>query len=53
MMLGGIGGWFGYPELTMELILGYLFSPVAYIIGIPWSEAIECGKSFGTETCTQ
>ena len=25
MMLGGIGGWFGYPELTMEMILGYLF----------------------------
>ena len=47
MMLGGIGGWFGYPELTMELILGYLFAPIAYIIGIPWSEAIHAGSLLG------
>ena len=47
MMLGGIGGWFGYPELTMEMILGYLFSPIAYIIGIPWSEAINAGSLLG------
>ena len=47
MMLGGIGGWFGYPELTMEMILGYLFSPIAYIIGIPWSEAIDAGSLLG------
>jgi CNT family concentrative nucleoside transporter len=47
MMLGGIGGWFGYPDITMQMILGYLFSPIAYIIGIPWSEAVQAGSLLG------
>lgn len=47
MMLGGIGGWFGHEEITMQLILGYLFSPIAYILGIPWSEALQAGSLLG------
>ncbi len=47
MMLGGIGNWFGYPDITMQMILGYLFSPIAYIIGIPWSEAVHAGSLLG------
>jgi CNT family concentrative nucleoside transporter len=47
MMLGGIGGWFGYPDITMQMILGYLFSPIAYIIGIPWTEAVQAGSLLG------
>ena len=47
MMLGGIGAWFGHPEITMQLVLGYLFSPIAYIIGIPWSEAVQAGSLLG------
>ncbi len=35
-MLGGVGGWFGMPELTLELILGYVFQPLAFLIGVPW-----------------
>jgi len=47
MMLGGIGGLFGYGEITMQVILGYLFAPIAYILGIPWSEAIQAGSLLG------
>ncbi len=47
MMLGGIGGFFGHEEITMQIILGYLFSPIAYIIGIPWSEAVQAGSLLG------
>ncbi len=47
MILGGIGGWFGHGEITMQLILGYLFSPIAYIIGIPWTEAVQAGSLLG------
>jgi CNT family concentrative nucleoside transporter len=47
MMLGGIGGWFGYPDVTMQMILGYLFSPIAYIIGVPWTEAVQAGSLLG------
>jgi len=46
-MLGGIGGWFGMPELTLELILGYAFSPLAFLIGVPMDEAIFAGSFIG------
>ncbi|ELI8399184.1 NupC/NupG family nucleoside CNT transporter [Yersinia enterocolitica] len=46
-ILGGIGGWFDYPQLSMELILGWVFSPIAYLIGIPWSEAMVAGSFIG------
>ena len=39
-LLGGVGGWFGLPDLSMELILGYLLSPLAWLMGIPWNEAL-------------
>ncbi|MGY0614186.1 NupC/NupG family nucleoside CNT transporter [Vibrio sp. FJH11] len=46
-MLGGIGGWFGMPGLTLELILGYAFSPLAFLIGVPWAEAVTAGSFIG------
>ncbi|MGP8307483.1 NupC/NupG family nucleoside CNT transporter [Vibrio sp. YIC-376] len=46
-MLGGIGGWFGMPQLTLELILGYAFSPLAFLIGVPWAEAVTAGSFIG------
>ncbi len=47
LMIGGIGGWFGHGEITMQMILGYFFAPIAYIIGIPWSEAVQAGSLLG------
>ncbi|MCS3432980.1 NupC/NupG family nucleoside CNT transporter [Klebsiella sp. BIGb0407] len=46
-ILSGIGGWFDYPQLTMELILGWVFSPVAWLIGVPWAEAQIAGSFIG------
>jgi len=46
-MLSGIGGWFNYPQLSMELILGWVFSPLAWVIGVPWSEANVAGSFIG------
>lgn len=46
-ILSGIGGLFGVPDLSLELILGYLFSPVSFLLGIPWSEAQAAGALFG------
>jgi len=48
-ILGGIGGWFGRPDLSFQAILGALFSPVMFLIGIPWSEAGVAGSLFGTK----
>jgi concentrative nucleoside transporter, CNT family len=46
-ILGGIGGLFGADNLSLELILGYVFSPLAFAIGVPWDEAIIAGNFIG------
>jgi CNT family concentrative nucleoside transporter len=46
-ILSGIGGWFDYPQLSLELILGWVFSPLAWVIGIPWNEATIAGSFIG------
>lgn len=48
-LLGGIGGWFGYPDLSFQRILGYLFQPVMFMLGVPWNEAGAAGGLFGTK----
>lgn len=48
-ILGGIGGWFGRPDLSFQAIVGTLFSPVMFLIGVPWSEAGIAGGLFGTK----
>ena len=46
-LLGGIGGIFGYEGLTLESILGVIFSPLAFAIGVPWAEAVQAGSYIG------
>ncbi|NWL88497.1 NupC/NupG family nucleoside CNT transporter [Paenibacillus sp. 79R4] len=46
-LLGWIGGWFGFGELSLQLILGWIFSPIAFAIGVPWSEATMAGSFLG------
>lgn len=48
-ILGGIGGWFGYPGLNFQQIVGTIFAPVMYLIGVPWAEAANAGGLFGTK----
>ena len=36
--------------ITLELILGYIFSPLAWFMGIPWSESIAAGQLIGIKT---
>ncbi|TLU66309.1 NupC/NupG family nucleoside CNT transporter [Thalassotalea litorea] len=46
-LLGWLGSLFGFDQLSLQLILGYLFQPVAYILGVPWSEANIAGSFLG------
>ncbi|MBY6208867.1 MULTISPECIES: NupC/NupG family nucleoside CNT transporter [Halomonas] len=46
-ILGGVGGWFGMSSLSLEMILGWLFSPLAFLLGIPWEEATLAGSFIG------
>lgn len=48
-LLGNLGGLFGFENLSFEMILGYLFAPVAYLIGIPWNEALTAGSLIGNK----
>ena len=49
-LLGGIGGWFGRPDLSFQLILGNIFAPVFYLLGAAdWAESLRAGGYFGTK----
>jgi CNT family concentrative nucleoside transporter len=46
-MLDGLLGLFG---LSFKLVTGYLFAPVAFILGVPWQECISAGHLLGVKT---
>ncbi len=46
-LLGWVGGWIGIEDLTLQLILGQLFAPIAFLIGVPWDEAVQAGTLIG------
>jgi CNT family concentrative nucleoside transporter len=55
-MLGGIHNWLGghhvpFPS-SLNVILGFVFAPVAWLIGIPWHSAHQVGNLLGTRTVT-
>ena len=47
LILGSLGGLVGFPDLTFQLILGYIFAPLMFLIGVPWEEAIRAGSFLG------
>jgi CNT family concentrative nucleoside transporter len=46
-LLGGIGNWMGISDLSFQGLLGHVFAPILYLIGVPWSEAGVAGGLFG------
>ncbi len=46
-MITGVGGWFGVEALTFEKILGWLLAPLAFALGVPWTEAVAAGSLIG------
>lgn len=65
-VLNGIMGWAGnithinpqiavatagrYTSLSLQMLLGYVFSPVAWLIGVPQGDAISIGQLLGEKT---
>ena len=45
--LGGLGGWVGIEDLTLELILGTALAPLAWLMGVPWADATTGGSAAG------
>jgi CNT family concentrative nucleoside transporter len=55
-LLGGFGNWIvaqgGSPwfaDLSFQRLVGYVFAPFMFLIGIPWKEALTAGGLFGTK----
>ncbi|HHG9064467.1 TPA: NupC/NupG family nucleoside CNT transporter [Citrobacter freundii] len=46
-IIGGIGGWFGYGYATLEGIFGWLLAPLAWLMGVDWSDATLAGSLIG------
>ncbi len=50
-MVNGVLGWFGglldHPELSLELITGYVLAPVAFMLGVPWNDCQVVGSLLG------
>ncbi len=48
-LLGGLGNMVGIPDLSFQRLVGYVFAPFMFLIGIPWNEAGTAGGLFGTK----
>ncbi|MFP6082009.1 NupC/NupG family nucleoside CNT transporter [Helicobacter pylori] len=46
-LLGVVGGFLGMEHLSLGLILGALLKPLAFMLGIPWSQAGIAGEIIG------
>lgn len=47
-IIGWAAGLFG-AELTLEQLLGWGISPLAWLIGVPWADAVQFGSLLGTK----
>ncbi|WP_237132783.1 NupC/NupG family nucleoside CNT transporter [Pseudohongiella sp. O18] len=46
-MLGWLGGLVGFEGITLQLLFGYLFQPLAFLLGVSWDEAQQAGSFIG------
>lgn len=61
-ILGSVGSWFSinddiaamtngrYTSLSLQMLLGYIFSPVAWLIGVDSGEMVQVGQLLGEKT---
>jgi len=54
-LIGLVNALIAWPQsyfwdpLTLQQILGYIFSPIAWVMGVPWSDAFHIGQLLGTK----
>ena len=49
-LLGILGSWIGISDLSLQLILGYLFFPIVWLMGVPLSETLASAELLGLKT---
>jgi CNT family concentrative nucleoside transporter len=48
--IGGVGHLVGVDGLTLERIFGWIGAPIAFVLGVPWDDAVTVGGLIGTKT---
>ncbi len=48
--VGALGGAIGVPGLSMQRILGWALAPLAWLMGVPWPDAVAVGGLLGVKT---
>lgn len=46
-ILGGIGGWFGYGQFSLQGVFGFVLAPLAWLMGVDWHHAALAGSLIG------
>ncbi len=46
-LIGWVGGLVGFPILSLEWLFGKVFSPLAFLIGVPWDDCTMFGELIG------
>ena len=49
-LLAIFGGWIGISDLSLQLILGYIFFPIVWLMGVPLSETLASAELLGLKT---
>lgn len=49
-IIGGVGGWFGQDNWSLEGLFGIFFGPLAWVIGVPWEDAMQVGSFIAEKT---
>ena len=47
LLLGAVGGWWGDPAFSLQKILGWIFAPVAWLLGVGATEIQQAGSLIG------
>ncbi len=48
--IGWVGGFLGRPDLSLQVLLGWVLSPLAWLMGVPWGDAGTVGSLIGVKT---
>lgn len=46
-IVGSIAEWFGYSDVSIEMLIGYVLAPLAFLMGVPWGESVQVGSLIG------
>jgi CNT family concentrative nucleoside transporter len=49
-LIGLLGGLAGIDGLSLELLLGWVLAPLAWLMGVPWVDAVTIGSLMGMKT---